>query len=456
MRICSFAILAHALGGCVSGEDAAAPPPLASSSASEAATAAAPATSPPKPAPSSETAGNELDEGDDLSRLEPELRPEDSEDGFCSDDIYTSYLRSQYRSANPAQATRRVGADDPKANTYARKRLIGPTAPYFGAIPIVANERVDRWVQYFKTSGRGEFMKWLVRGESVRRMVQPILQDNGIPIEFFYLAMVESGFSNRAYSRKRAAGTWQFMPATARNYGLRIDHWVDERRDPIKSTIAASNYLRDLYDQLGDWYLAMAAYNAGPGKVRRAMRASRTRDFWVIARTPHLAKETKSYVPKVLAAVLLASDMRAHGFNVTETAPEWIIPDTDVIVKRPIQLDQLAALLQVPTEALRAWNPELIRNVTPPGRDGYALRLAPTLAMRFQEVEPQLSQLKLSDVQQHTIQTGETLRAIAKRYKVGIREIMSLNPKLKPQRLRIGHTVTVPAPSVVTVAPDKA
>jgi membrane-bound lytic murein transglycosylase D len=454
VRICSFAILAHALGGCASGEDPAAPLPLAPSSV--AATGAAPAASQPKAAPSFEMAGEGLDEEADSPTLDPELGLEDSEDGFCADDIYTTYLKSQYRSANPAQAFRRAGDEDAAAHTHARKRLVGPTAPYFGAIPIVANERVDRWVQYFKTSGRREFMKWLVRGESVRRMVQPILQDNGIPIEFFYLAMVESGFSNRAYSHKRATGTWQFMPATARNYGLRINHWVDERRDPIKSTIAASNYLRDLYDQLGDWYLTMAAYNAGPGKVRRAMRAARTRDFWTIARTPYLAKETKSYVPKVLAAVLLASDMRAHGFDVTETAPEWIIPDTEVVVKRPIQLDQLATLLQVPTKALRAWNPELIQNVTPPGRDGYALRLAPTLAMRFQEVEPQLSQLKLSDVQEHTIQTGETLRAIAKRYKVGIREIMSLNPKLQPERLRIGHTVTVPVPSVVTVAPDKA
>lgn len=441
----------------MSGEGPTGPLPLAPSSpASEAATATAPPPPPPRSSPSFEAAGEELDEGDELPPLEPELRPEVSEDGFCSDDIYTSYLKRQYRSAKAAQASRRVDAEDPEANSYARRRLLGPTAPYFGAIPIVANERVDRWVHYFKTSGRGEFMKWLVRGESVRRMVQPILQDNGIPIEFFYLAMIESGFSNRAKSRKRATGTWQFMPATARNYGLRINSWVDERRDPIKSTIAASNYLRDLYDRLGDWYLTMAAYNAGPGKVRRAMRAARSRDFWTIARTPHLAKETKSYVPKVLAAVLLASDMRAHGFDVTEAAPEWIIPDTEVIVQRPIQLDQLAALLQVPTRALRAWNPELIQNVTPPGRDAYALRLAPALAMRFQGVEPQLSQLKLSDVQEHTIQTGETLRAIAKRYKVGIREIMSLNPQLKPQRLRIGHTVTVPVPSVVTLAPDKA
>ena len=246
------------------------------------------------------------------------------------------------------------------------------------------------------------------------------------------------------------------MPATARNYGLAINHWVDERRDPVKSTIAAANYLRDLYDRLGDWYLAMAAYNAGPGKIRRAMRAARSRDFWTIARTPFIARETKSYVPKVLAAVLLASDMRTHGFDVTKHAHEWVIPETEVIVQRPIQLAELAKLLNIPLQVVKSWNPELIKGITPPGRPNYSLRLAPKSAMQYQEIEKQLTELRISDVQLHTVQDGETLRGIAKRYKVGINDIMSLNPKIKANKLRIGHTLAVPAPSMSVRKPDKA
>lgn len=378
------------------------------------------------------------------------------DEGICSDDIYTTYLKQQFRQIASKAGTPLRRDSDNQALSYARRRLIGPTTPYFGGIPIVANEQVDRWIHYFKTSGRSEFIKWLVRGETVRRMVQPILQDSGVPVEFFYLAMVESGFSNRAYSRKRATGTWQFMPATARNYGLAINHWVDERRDPVKSTIAAANYLRDLYDRLGDWYLAMAAYNAGPGKVRRAMRAARTRDFWTMARTQYLARETKSYVPKVLAAVLLASDMRTHGFDVTDRAQEWVIPETEVIVQRPIRLAELAKLLDVPLQLVKSWNPELIQGITPPGRTNYALRLAPQLAMRYQQIEHELTELKVSDVRLHTIQDGETLRGIAKRYKVGVGEIMSLNPRLKAHKLRIGHSLAVPVPSISTGTPDKA
>lgn len=290
----------------------------------------------------------------------------------------------------------------------------------------------------------------------MRQMVQPILQDKGVPIEFFYLAMVESGFSNRASSTKRATGTWQFMPSTASNYGLTINHWVDERRDPIKSTVAAANYLRDLYDQLGDWYLTMAAYNAGPGRLRRAIRRAHSRDFWQIAKTPHLARETKSYVPKVLAAILLASDARNHGFEVKEVANDWMIPETEVIVQRPIRLAELAAQLKIPLKALRTWNPELIQNVTPPGRATYALRLTPNLAMRFPEVEGRLTRLNIAEIQLHTVKDGETLRAIAQRYNVGVKEIMSLNPKLKPQRLRIGNTVAVPIPQITSEQPDKA
>ncbi len=402
------------------------------------------------------------DEGDDLTAVDPEIAPEDLAAGFCTDDIYSQHLVREHLAMNPApkeQPVRRTGRRGRRvvdvsdrqlaAYTYARDRLYGQAAPYFGALPVITNDRVDFWVHYFKTSGRREFMRWLVRGESIKQMVQPILQSSGVPDEFFYLAMIESGFSNSARSHARATGSWQFMQGTAKLYGLKINHWVDERRDPIKSTIAAANYLKDLYADLGDWHMAMAAYNAGPGRVRRAIRQAGSRDFWTIAERRALARETINYVPKVLAAILLASNAKAHGFEV-QGNPVDLIPETEVIVQRPAKLDEIAQHLGVSLKTLQSWNPELTRDIVPPSRNGYSLRMAANYAQMFPSIEGKLTELEITDVQMHRISRGDTLSQIAKRYKVSTKQIMSLNPDLRANRLRIGREVAVPVPGVVT------
>lgn len=419
------------------------------------------------PEPLDETAADAeaMAEQDDDEDEEPELKPEDFEEGFCLDDIYSTYLTQQYAKthktpkavAKPSKRRRRSGEVSEAqrqrflALSHAREVMNGKTAPYFGAIPIVVNDKVDFWVRYYKTAGRRQFMSWLVRGEATKKMVQPVLKEAGVPIEFFYLAMIESGFSNSAYSRARATGTWQFMKGTAQLYGLKINHWVDERRDPVKSTIAAATYLKDLYADLGDWYLAMAAYNAGPGKLRKATRQGKSRDFWSLVETRYLAKETKQYVPKVLAAILLAADAKSHGFEFTGTDNEAeILPETEVIVKRPVQLDELARKLNLPLKTLMHWNPELIRNITPPGKTGYSLRLASAYANVFPQIEQQLSFIEVTDIQMHTVRKGDTLSRIAKYYKVPVKQIMSVNPDLKASRLKPGHQVAIPIPGVVT------
>ena len=402
------------------------------------------------------------DQGEDE---EPELKPEDFEEGFCLDDIYATYLTRQFAKDNPKaktapepSKTRRRGNVVSEAQrqrflalSHARDVMNGKTTPYFGAIPIVVNDKVDFWVQYYKTAGRRQFMQWLVRGEATKKMVQPVLKELGVPIEFFYLAMIESGFSNSAYSHARATGTWQFMKGTAQLYGLKINHWVDERRDPVKSTIAAATYLKDLYAELGDWHLAMAAYNAGPGKLRKAARLSKTRDFWKIVETKNLAKETKQYVPKVLAAILLAADAKGHGFEFTGVESEAdTLPETEVVVKRPVQLDELAAKLNLPLKTLMHWNPELIRNITPPGKYGYSLRLAASYANAFPKIEQGLSFIQVTDIQMHTVRKGDTLSRIAKHYNVAVKQIMTVNPDLKASRLKPGHAIAIPIPGVVT------
>ena len=409
---------------------------------------------------------DEIASADD-DEIDESAEVEDQE--FCRDNIYAQYLAKKYlsehaKAVNPEKPFKvtsrksrrnRVATRSPydareiEALFYARSRLIGENAPYFGAIPVVNHARVEHWIRFFKNNGRKAFLRWMVRFESVRDAVVPILTEQGLPPEFIFLSMVESGFSNSAYSRAKATGPWQFIPGTAKLYGLEMNMWVDERRDPAKSTLAAARHLRDLYAEFGDWYLAMAAYNAGPGRVRSGMRKSGSSDFWAIADSPYMPVETKNYVPKVLAALTLASNPTAHGFNVIADPLDMLPPDT-IAVKEPASLAEIAEKLQVSERMIRHWNPELINAITPPSRDKkpYHLRVSSEAAAKWADVEPTLNYVQVKDVLMHRIRPGETIAMIAARYRVDVKRIVSLNPGLKPSRLRVGSEVAVPVAMV--------
>lgn len=180
--------------------------------------------------------------------------------------------------------------------------------------PIAVNSRVEYWIDYFTGRGRGHFSKYLERSELFIPYIRPILRQNGIPEDLVYLAMIESGFNNHARSFAKAVGPWQFIPATGKRYGLMINWWVDERRDTHKSTLAAVEYLKDLHGMFQSWELAAAAYNAGESKVARAIRRFGTKDFWVITRHRFLRPETRDYVPKIMAAAIVAKNRTQFGF----------------------------------------------------------------------------------------------------------------------------------------------
>ena len=253
------------------------------------------------------------------------------------------------------------------------------------------------------------------------------------------------------FSRSSASGTWQFMKPTARHYGLNINYWVDERRDPIKSTLAAARFLKDLHRQFKDWYLAIAAYNAGPNKILRAIRSADSRNYWALSRTPYLLAETKNYVPKMLAALIIASHPDHYGFSV---APDFrnTTPLTTVDLKSPYRLSDIASQMAIPARELQRWNPEILRGITPPlsrsRRTSYSLRMPASLAARFSSIADELKGLVISDVQLHRIQKGETLASIARRYRIGIDELLKFNPDLLPQRLKPGQNIAVPIPTV--------
>ena len=243
-------------------------------------------------------------------------------------------------------------------------------------LPLEVNARVRYWMERFTSDQRSTFEQYMRRKGLYEDLIVERLRSRGMPDELLYLAMIESGFQARALSQVAAVGLWQFMGPTAQQYGLRVDSWVDERRDPIRATDAALTYLQWLHDRYDSWYLAAAAYNAGPGRVDRALRrggpASATDDvdlYWDIIH--HLPRETREHVPKLLAATLLARNAKAMGF---EIEPDQAYEFDRVWVPGGTPLRTVARGLDVPAQLIRDLNPHLIRGVTPPG-GSYGLRV---------------------------------------------------------------------------------
>jgi hypothetical protein len=230
-------------------------------------------------------------------------------------------------------------------------------------VPAIRTPTVDRHVQFFSYHIHDRFEQWLSRLERYRPTVQSIFSEFKLPLDLVFLSLVESGFNTHAVSRARAVGPWQFMTPTAKIYGLRVDAWVDERRDPVKSTIAAAQYLRDLYHLFGSWPLAMAAYNAGEGKVGRSLARVEDGDFWTLFDTRLLKSETKHYVPRFIAAAQIAKDPGRFGFNIQPQAP---LEFEEVTITRPVHLKAAAKAAGVTFEDMKNLNPELRRDMTPP------------------------------------------------------------------------------------------
>ncbi len=241
-------------------------------------------------------------------------------------------------------------------------------------IPLTLNSKVEYFINYFQTKGRDVFARWLSRSERYMPLMKQVLKKEGLPEDLVYLAMIESGFSPHAYSSASAVGPWQFMSGTGKNYALRIDQWIDERRDPLKSTIAAAMYLKELYGIFNkDWYLAAAGYNAGENKILRAINMYETRDYWQLSKGSYLKRETKDYVPRLLAAAIIAKDPARYGFADVAYLPP-IEFDTVVIPSRT-DLDVVARICGISYETVRDLNPELRRWCTPPDYPNYELKL---------------------------------------------------------------------------------
>ena len=308
-------------------------------------------------------------------------------------------------------------------------------------IPITLHPKVLAFVEAFQVRIRKEFEAGLRRSGAYLPLIKQIFRDEGLPEDLAYMAHQESAFKNNAYSRARAKGMWQFMSFTGRRYGLRIDPWVDERSDFEKATRAAAAYLRDLHARYDDWYLAMAAYNAGEGKIDRAVARSRTRDFWSIAKTRNIRAETKSYVPAILASILIDKSPADYGFDTMLDPPlQW----ETVTIDKPTDLQIVAEGAGSTLEAVRFLNPELRGLVTPPNVPTYKVRVPVGSAEPLVAHLATLPDDKRVSWTVHETRPGETFSSVARRYKVPVKALVDANPRYAGRRLGRGTLLNVP------------
>jgi membrane-bound lytic murein transglycosylase D len=304
---------------------------------------------------------------------------------------------------------------------------------------VIENPRVRYFISYFSKRQKEPFANALARSGKYFPMMAKVFRDEGLPEDFAYLALIESYFSPQASSRAGALGLWQFVPVTARRYGLRIGTWIDERRDPIKSTRAAAAYLKDLHGAFDRWYLATAAYNAGQGAIEKIVQSSRPKDFGALVEKTKLNEETRNFVPKFVAAVLIATNPQKYGFGgvVQETQAEY----EEVEIQGNLQLASLAEMAGTDTETLRELNPALLRTETPPG-ENYTLRVPTGHGTTFELAYRQPRETDEVRVVTHEVKKGETLFSIARRYGQQVRALMELNG-LTHSRLRIGQKLKI-------------
>jgi peptidoglycan lytic transglycosylase D len=309
-------------------------------------------------------------------------------------------------------------------------------------LPIEINDRVLTFLTYYgEGRGRSTIERALERVGRYQPMIEQILQEEGVPLDLIYLCQAESAFQPRALSSAKAKGMWQFISSRGKEYGLRQTWWIDERSDPEKSTRAAARHLKDLYQEFGDWYLAMAAYNAGPVRIHRAMEKTGDDSFWKLADKRALPKETIKYIPNILALTIIGKNPEKYGFHV-EPAPA--LETERVPVDKATDLRVIAETLSLPLEDLRNMNAHVLRWTTPPDDSDFELVLPKGYAEKFNQQIASLPQNKRVLFREHVVRKGDTLGGIARKYGSTANELAQAN-NLGPKRiLRVGQTMIIP------------
>lgn len=318
-------------------------------------------------------------------------------------------------------------------------------------LPLIINDYVAGYINFYSTRGHGTLERALTRSGRYRDMISRVLKQEGVPQDLIYLAEAESGFEPLALSRAGARGMWQFMGSRAAGYGLQRSWWIDERQDPEKATRAAARHLRDLYNQFGDWYLAMAAYNSGPGNVQQAVRRTGYADFWELYKRNVLPKETKNYVPIILAFTIMAKNPAQYGLAKVQQA----LPlETDTVrINYPIDLRLVAECVDSDMKTLTELNPSLLR-LTTPKDSTYDLRLPAGSKEKFEQAIAAIPMDKRVAWRYHHVAPGETLDSIARQYHTRTTAIEEVN-NLKGNDLRADSKLIIPVTAGNAASPTQ-
>ncbi|MEA2077267.1 MAG: LysM peptidoglycan-binding domain-containing protein [Candidatus Marinimicrobia bacterium] len=305
-----------------------------------------------------------------------------------------------------------------------------------GHVPIMINSRVETSIKMFQTKRPGDMQKWIKTKAVYERLFRKILRENGVPEEFIYLSMLESEMKTDARSYVGAMGQWQFMSYTAKSFGLKYDYWVDERRDPIKATEAAAKYMLYLYEEFNDWYLVMAAYNAGEGRLARSIRYEHTRDYWQMKTLP---RATRKYVPHIVAVAAICMDPEKYGF--TDYKPKSIWGDFDTLsLDQSYELEKIARVCNIKFNKLRELNPELRKLNTPAYK--YTIRL-PKGKRAILEREILVMEASPTHIV-YKVKSGDTLSEIALKYGMTVQDIVKANKLTSKSRIYIGQKLILP------------
>ncbi|MGZ3690036.1 MAG: transglycosylase SLT domain-containing protein [Pseudobdellovibrio sp.] len=317
-------------------------------------------------------------------------------------------------------------------------------------IPTELNGNVEKWIQYFQGRGREHMEKYLLRSTRYEALMKKVLRDNKLPEDLFYIALIESGFSSEAFSHASAVGYWQFIRGTGKRYKLKINKLVDERRDPVLSTQAAAEYFKDLYSHFNSWYLSMAAYNVGEGRVERSIKKYKTRDFWELARKRRaLPAETDNYVPKFIAAKLIAKNPDKYGFEGIDYLPP--IEFDHISTDRPVNLRVMAEKMNINYEDFKALNPKYKGEVAPLDDDkSLGLRIPPgtyenaIAAAKDSEADSEEFIADQNEFQDYRVKKGETFSTIARKFRTSVAFLRDINDYPRKKKLRVGRKILVP------------
>jgi len=335
--------------------------------------------------------------------------------------------------------------DDAPAPLFSAEELgsimlaLTPSSPLNDHFPSLINEKVRGFIDLFQRRADDFFIKSLARSQAYADMMKRIFREKNLPEDLFYLALIESGFNPKAFSRAKASGIWQFVRQTGRRFGLKVDKWIDERRDPEKSTYAAAEYLKSLYEIFQNWDLVAASYNAGEGKVLRAMKKAKSQDFWEISRHRYLKRETKNYVPMFLAAVAIAKEPEKYGFTNIDYHPPLVYEK--VVVPPGTSLQRIARAAAIELSELQALNPALKRGKTPPYYPQTEINLPPGKKEIF---EKNFYQTSAPNAKVHRVRSGETLAGIAKKYRVDLQDLCRFNDLSPRVPIKPGQILLLP------------